>query len=309
VPIGTRDEDLCFFPAKDDELFGIVTHPQGEPNGWGLLFVAGGLWLPSPGRNRIWVDMARRFASDGFTTMRFDYHGVGESSGVVMNYSLDEPAAHDTAAAARVLESQGVSSLILAGTCYGARSIMAALEHLPAVKAVALYAPPVRDFAAGHQFTSKPVGWFVRKAFTKRVAQGMFIPERRKRYRSVIARKVQALRRRRQRRREGQQTRTNREAVSPVFLRQLAGAIDRGVRLLFVYGHDDEVYADFHRAQRTRLRDLLDQAGDLCTVVEVPGKVHGMTSSEVQRHLVEVTAAWLPTAIASAATLPPPAPG
>ena len=62
-------------------IFSILARPSVPPaSDWGLLFMnAGGVRHIGP--NRMWVEAARRWATRGIPSMRFDFQPVGESDG------------------------------------------------------------------------------------------------------------------------------------------------------------------------------------------------------------------------------------
>jgi pimeloyl-ACP methyl ester carboxylesterase len=292
APATARDETPLFFEAGSETLFGLLTNPTAPANGVGMLLLSGGLWTASPGRNRVYTKLGRQLAADGFTTLRFDYRGTGDSSGLMERFKLDDPLVDDSLSGAQVLRDAGMRHMISAGVCFGARTALAAAEAMPELRGIALFAPPVRDFEAGHQFTSKPLAWWIRKGARWKTLRNLFSRRRRQVYAKLLRRKVRGAPRS-----EAPVDRAARQHVSPSVVRELTGAIDRGVHVLMVFGEEDECYADFNRIRTRRLGSLLDRAGDLVSVVVVPGKVHGLTSSAVQRDVVAATLQWLPSVL------------
>lgn len=76
-------ESAFLFDAGTDRLVGIIARPTGaiDPgNGIGVLIVVGGPQY-RVGSHRQFVLLSRALAMRGFTTMRFDCAGMGDSSG------------------------------------------------------------------------------------------------------------------------------------------------------------------------------------------------------------------------------------
>ena len=148
------------------DLFGVITHPTGEPNGIGLVLLTGAR-MPGTNRNQLFVRIGRRAALHGFHALRLDYHGVGESSHATSFPSI-APSSTMLAAVA-CLEAHGVSDIVLVGTCFGARTALAAAERIRRLSGVALVVPPVRDERA---IETRPVSDYMRRAASVRALRG-----------------------------------------------------------------------------------------------------------------------------------------
>jgi len=121
-PSGAHEVAIHF--REERALFGIQCVPdtprEGRP---GIVFLNTNA-VPLGGMNRIWVSMARRFAALGFTSLRFDVHGVGDSSSTPTKFPAVpriEHASVDVAAAISRLQGQGCSTITLVGFCWGAQ--------------------------------------------------------------------------------------------------------------------------------------------------------------------------------------------
>ncbi len=66
--------------APEGPLFGILTEPLGERTELGAVLVNAGAQRHI-GPNRMWVQIARRWAARGVPTLRFDLGGIGDSDG------------------------------------------------------------------------------------------------------------------------------------------------------------------------------------------------------------------------------------
>src|SRR4051812_19325614 len=83
-----------YVPARAEHVFGMLTRPTGLTRGTGLLFLHAGVNF-SAHRNAMWSSLAREAASDGYLGLRIDYHGSGDSSGVLEHRGLGGQTGHE----------------------------------------------------------------------------------------------------------------------------------------------------------------------------------------------------------------------
>jgi pimeloyl-ACP methyl ester carboxylesterase len=287
-----RHERPAFFSAGSESLFGVFTQPVGEPVGTAVILVPTGAGTrDSINRNRIWVRLARQVAGLGFHALRFDFHGSGESTGVEERLRLDRPFTEDVEGAVRWAAGEGVSSVILVGSCYGARTALACAPTVPDLRGVVLTTPYVRDMAQGERVaTLMAVEWslgqYVRRLLSRRVLRGLLDRERRGAYvRVAKAKWRQAARRLR---RGGRS-----DGASPTFIDPLVTLLERRTPVLFVFGKEDYAYQAFLRAKEGRLGRLLEKASSLAEVAVLPGKVHAFPTIRGQDEVVERISQWL----------------
>ncbi len=85
-----KEEALRFGP--NGSLIGIVTDPSEEERGKNLpaflLLNAGHLHRVGP--NRHYVSIARKLSAMGFTVLRFDFSGIGDSETIEYATSVEE---------------------------------------------------------------------------------------------------------------------------------------------------------------------------------------------------------------------------
>lgn len=108
-------------------LFGILHLPK-KPNGTGIIIISSGI-KSRVAPHRLYVKMARRFASMGYHVFRVDPEGLGDSSGEIdERWTADVYGSieigllmDDTISAINwLMEETGVEKIILAGLCGGA---------------------------------------------------------------------------------------------------------------------------------------------------------------------------------------------
>lgn len=94
-------ESAVVFECNGDQLVGVVAAPRA-PQSVGVIIIVGGPQYRA-GSHRQFTLLARRMAEAGFTVLRFDYRGMGDSSGGARTFEhveSDIRAAIDTLIAA-----------------------------------------------------------------------------------------------------------------------------------------------------------------------------------------------------------------
>ncbi len=289
----------AFFPAGEESLFGIFSGPSAKVDSPGVLISSGGLTGTSTvGRNQMFVRMAQRLASTGLHSLRFDYHGIGESTGVLDEFRLDadQPFVDDILGACRWMQGQGVARLVLLGKCFGSRMALSAAVSVEALDGVVLIGVPVRDFGSGERAVTRLATelslWdYVRRGLRLKTIRRLSHARHRKAYIRAATAKARVLTARRSQR---TQSPDGLGWVSPNFIRPLEALVARGVPLQLVYGVEDEFYKDFQQAsQHEPLRAILERAGSLVEVATTPGQVRGFVQAGVQAAIVETACEWI----------------
>lgn len=116
-----RERALKF--GKTASLAGVLTEPTGvaaDPERPGVLFLNSGI-LHHTGASRLYVKVARRLAEEGFTSLRFDFSGVGDSEARKDTLPFAKAAVVEGREAMDFLqEGRGMKQFILMGLCSGA---------------------------------------------------------------------------------------------------------------------------------------------------------------------------------------------
>lgn len=277
------------------ELFGVLAEPaERNPTGLCLVLLNAGA-IRRTGPNRMWVEVARRWAARGVSSLRLDLEGIGDSEGdgsrcasMAELYSPGRVA--QVRAALGALERSGVADRFVAlGLCSGAYwAFHAALEDERVQGAVLLnpralvwdpWLDPVRD-ARRSARVLEPTAW-------RRVARGQV---RAARVRRVAAAALLAPLRRRQ----ADAAARARGAEVDRLLGRLAGS---GKPALLVFGEDEP------------LRDELEAEGRLARFADwpnvelelMPGDDHTMRPVASQRRAHELIDGAIARVLAAAA--------
>ena len=261
-----------FVPVGDDQLFAVSSQPEPSRETGVLLLPAGG-YIFTPQQNRWAFDFAHRMAANGFPTVRFDWAGVGDSTGAAENFTLDRPATADATAALSLLTTR---SCVMVGQCFGARTAMAMADQVAGLAGVALLSPPVRDFTRGD-------GTATRRAYEMSTAT--YVTEGLKRLRpSDLADRKQLLRLGRlgralvtaKWRKATKRFRTPDPTpwVSRPFLEHLTWLVDNEVPTLLAYGEASNDLKEFNEAKAGRLGELLARGSATVQIAVIPGSLH-----------------------------------
>jgi exosortase A-associated hydrolase 1 len=163
----------CTFECAGDELVAIASVPE-EPWERGVVVVVGGPQY-RVGSHRQFTLLARRLAAHGVATLRFDYRGMGDSSGEPRTFEAVEA---DIRAAVDELQRQcpAVSEVVLWGLCDAASASMMYAASDRRIRGLVLLNPWARTVASlarthlKHYYT----GRLVQLDFWKKVASGEF---------------------------------------------------------------------------------------------------------------------------------------
>lgn len=134
----------CFFSHETGAaLFGVIYHPVGESDRMeGFVFVDAfaeeKLWA-----QRVMVSYARRLARLGYTVLRFDFRGHGDSDGRFEETSVSSRLADIRCAAGFLREQTGgrLQNINLLGLRFGATLALLAARDLPGVRRLVLWEP------------------------------------------------------------------------------------------------------------------------------------------------------------------------
>jgi alpha/beta superfamily hydrolase len=121
-------EQPVVMAGEHGKLYGIFTPPAPEASPAGICAILFG-------RNRWWGDRlsvkgARWLAARGFSALRFDYHGYGESEGDCQVVESDAPYTEDALTAIRHMRREFAQQrFALSGFCFDGRTAMSVVAR------------------------------------------------------------------------------------------------------------------------------------------------------------------------------------
>jgi exosortase A-associated hydrolase 1 len=129
------------FDCQGEELFGVLSLPE-QPSRRGVLVVVGGPQY-RVGSHRQFALLARGLATEGFAALRFDYRGMGDSSGAIRTF---ESVGEDLRAAVDQFFAlvPGLEEVVIWGLCDGASAALFYAHQDPRVGGLVLLNPWVR---------------------------------------------------------------------------------------------------------------------------------------------------------------------
>lgn len=289
IPVpGICETALVFGPAPG--LFGVLCEPPesrwaGRP---ALVFLSPGT-TPHVGDDRMWVPMARQFAREGFTSLRFDLAGVGDSPSRADQMEQGgefRQAAADVANALNWLETRGFSQAILIGNCWAAK--LACTVALSEQRIVAQFL-----INPWHQFWSERTSGFHTPAHYLKLARnpstwralvsGAVAGPVVRRAAGRLARGVLAAARRRIVRTEAPHA-----AVARIGALRLQRLAARGVDTMLIYGEDDSLLDDLEECFGASREDLAEQL--FVDIRVLPGVKHLFPHRSDRDNLAQIMA-------------------
>jgi pimeloyl-ACP methyl ester carboxylesterase len=277
------EEYPVFFPAGGEHLAGVICVPTDEPEDLGVVLLTGANYTRTH-RNRMWVRAARELAQRRVPSIRFDYHGVGDSTGRVV---IDLEVALDTdanAAADLLRASTGVERLALVATCFGGRTAMAAAARRADVASVTLFPLPILMPAA-------PSAAPLRRRIRQRLKDS-----------ELGARALRHPRVKRMRTRVAQRRAEPALVLSPTFLRD-TGRTARRSEVRFVMGETTKELSEARRLVEELGGHLTPEELDRIEIEVVPGTdIHRFQTFADQEVVVARTVAAAVRAGARTAT-------
>jgi pimeloyl-ACP methyl ester carboxylesterase len=133
-------ESCCQFGPRQ-KLAGILSEPAAPASRATVVLVSAGV-TPKFGPFRLYAELARRLARDGFRTLRFDLGGIGDSGEAFEAHPLEQRTQLQIGAALDYLtERFGPSGVTLAGLCSGAEDSFRHAEQDGRVTGVVMIDP------------------------------------------------------------------------------------------------------------------------------------------------------------------------
>jgi pimeloyl-ACP methyl ester carboxylesterase len=284
-------ETPAYLGVDGQDLFALVTEPRAAARDVGVVVLAGGGWFATCGRNGCWTRLARQLAEQGYPSVRFDHHGVGESTGFLSTYRLGHPFVAEALAAVDLLRAHGARRIVLVGTCFGARTALACVDHLDDLAGMVLFTCPMVDHDKGQRIVVEPVATFVRRAARWQAWRNLRDGQKRRLYLHLVVEKGRRLLRRTQ----ATVTRgPDPNVVSPAVLDSLASAARRGIPTALVFGRGDSEWHEHTTAQPVLAEHGVTPDSSV-TVSLHDGVLHGFASAAAQDVMIDEVTAWLAT--------------
>jgi exosortase A-associated hydrolase 1 len=273
------DEPLLERPVRffceGETLIGILAQPE-QPAAIGVVVVVGGPQYRA-GSHRQFTLLARRLASAGFAVLRFDYRGMGDSSGTPRNFEAidaDIRAAIDALVAA----CPSVRGVVLWGLCDAASAAMMYAPSDARVAGLALANPWARgaESYAQAQLKHYYLQRLLSADFWRKVLRGEFNPFRSAGELRASVRDATA----------------SRKTTSDFRVRMLNGLRKfAGPVLLVISGQDLTAQEFLLYVEATRAGDVLSEP--MVRRIDLPEADHTFSTPDAQEGVESSTLEWL----------------
>jgi pimeloyl-ACP methyl ester carboxylesterase len=254
-----------FVPCGHEHLATTLTIPEGDVHGSVLLMT--GLGAHRSHKFGVWARTARTLAERGIASVRFEYAGVGESTGTLGEWPMARlPIAQADAAMRFAVRATGTTRVAAVGNCVGAWTALMLGAQTPGCAGVGFVSAPV--LATG-------MGNLAKRARRSRLA--------------TVIRRSPALRR----------AAFTASANGPPPTLDLLAAYRavlarRDARILLLFGEEDHTFNNRLHAQLELLRRRL-APGELegLELRVAPGRsIHGLDSLPAQSFVIDSISVW-----------------
>ena len=279
---GSQALERALIFGESAKLVGVLCEPEPAlrtPGTPAVLFLNSGI-IHRVGASRIHVQMARLLAENGFSSLRFDFSGIGDSESRRDSLRFEESAVRETREAMDYLErTTGIGSFVLVGLCSGADMGFEVSQADPRVVGLAQFDP----------YAYRTWGWFLRYYGPRATRLSTWTNAVRVRVRGL-----------RERIRPSQASATASDFVAPEYRRVfppkrevesgVGRLVQRGVRLFVVFTGGERLfnYAEQYREAFSRV-----PFGNLLRVHHMPRADHTFTDPHSQRELLEYLSGWM----------------
>lgn len=284
------DEVPRWFEAGDDTTLGVLTHPVAPARDVGVIILNGGHGGSSAGKNRVHTRLADDLARRGFHSLRIEWHGIGDSTGEIDEFVMDEPFVDEALGAVEVLRDEGISRIAVYGECFGARTAVVVADQVPELCAMFLVTLVLRDGALSEQTPQRVVSDLDTQDFVRRLDRVRHLgdPEKRALYAKLVRSKSRQLL-------TTARLRATGSKLEPWVSRQVVAGLDdlgsRGVPVHLVYGTS---YWDPHTGDFVQIRDdLRPMRHDSITAEILDEMIAGYRTLQIQERLVAMAGGWM----------------
>ena len=288
------DEVPRWLEAGDETVLSVLTRPIAPARDVGVIFLNGGHGGSSAGKNRVHTRMADDLARRGFHSLRVEWHGIGDSTGEIDEFVMDDPFVDEALGAVRVLRDEGVSKIAIYGECFGARTAVVVEDQIPELCAMFLITLVLRDGAVSEQTSQRVVSELDTHDFVRRLDRVRHLgdPEKRALYAKLVRSKSRQLLKTAKLRATGSK-------LPPWVSRQIVAGLEnlgaRGIPVHLVYGTS---YWDPYAGDYVQIRDDLRPLRHESITGEIMDEMMaGYRTLHVQDRLVPMVGEWMDRAV------------
>jgi alpha/beta superfamily hydrolase len=294
--VGLRERPV-FLESGPQRLFAILAEPETpSPSRVGVVMLHARNRTHTANRNRSGVGLSRAFAKIGVASIRFDFHGSGDSTGDGAN-GLVRQAGLDVITAAQCLADAGYDRIVLSGICYGAMAGLMVGREIPGLVGVSMLNPPFASLKKPGQtrkLSHNRLDSVLKTAMRKEVFRLLARDPEYRRFVATRARRRLVLMVSRTDDTPGQQA--SPPEIPPVgeygdaaVRERMSGAqwavaklqplVEAGVQVRMFVDQHEKLYRDFEQLKEKELGDLIEQSNGRVRTVVAPDTKLGMQTS------------------------------
>ena len=289
--VSSNMEKAVSFKSRGKNLFGIFHSAENNIRNVGVIFLNAGLQY-RVGPHRIYVKAARRLRQLGFSVLRLDFPGIGDSEGSIEDIHFDLFDTEDTLRAIDYLtQEEGIEKIVLLGICAGARNALKTAANDLRVDSIISWSLPIitdmEKFSEAKLSNNEAISRILAKTYLKGWLKKSFSIEAWRRYlshnsnspsvRSVLWKLL-----------------TGRKIHEDNKYREFFEAFETFIsskrKALFVYGERDTVMKEEFEV---KFKELSKGKRHNCEYYVVPNGDHTFTSREAERNIIERIVKWL----------------
>ena len=157
-------EEPVYFESRGYKLFGIFHPPKDENNDFGIIFANSGM-QNRVGPHRLYLVFARILSQIGYSVLRIDLPGIGESEGTLTETHFDAYHKDGVISAIDFMkQTKNIKRIALFGICAGARTSLKAGSIDGRVDGLVLWSLPIISIALSMTAPKQdPRGWMSKK--------------------------------------------------------------------------------------------------------------------------------------------------
>ncbi len=286
--IYVNSEKPVYFQSRGKNLFGILHHAVNNNQKVGIIFLNPGL-QNRVGPHRIYVKIARRLNQIGFSILRMDFPGVGDSEGDIKDIHFDLFDTEDTLSAIDFfIQEEKIDNVVLLGICAGARNALKVAAKDNRIDSIVLLSLPViTDNKPKTRESSEPVSEVAAKRFLKTWIKKAFSVKAWKRFFTsdrvspsiwsvvrglIVGRK---------------KWKDNRHKE---FFKAFEAFLSSKRKALFIYGERDIILKEEFEV---KFNELSEGKRHNCEYYVVPNGNHTFSSIEAEKNAIDKTVEWI----------------
>lgn len=304
-----------FFQNRDGiTLFGTLYKPETAKNSNVLILVNPGL-KGRVGPQRLYIKIAKLFAEQGFSVLRFDVAGLGDSEGAIeevltRDYFLSVEKGrlvNDIEDAIEWLSKKyGYTTYVLGGLCGGAISSLLTAFTENRVKAVLGLGMPVALEGTEADNLKVLSSWYIRfykermlhksfwkiKLLDKKIYQMVFVMITNLTTTFLKKTKNIFFENQIETKKFVHKKKISAGEVNPVFL-EAFHSFSKHNKMLLIYGNNDRLYWEFKEKYLKKYENKYKTISKNITVYEIEDANHELTLTEWQDRMERIISSWL----------------